>query len=163
MKSSRYNHSNKQKRWRGGCERVHHLEAEQVVHSADDDVHCGRVSSLGPQEVLEIWQKEMLNLKMNPCFNASVFKSVPHLRCGPRREVVKSGTDLWWIRRSEAPWSLKENFLHKCGSKVLNHLFKTRNYNPLQNFSYPFCHISAECLIGILSDRATHKMFSSSV
>lgn len=31
-----------------------HLKTQQVVNSADDDVDCGRVSSLGSQEVLEI-------------------------------------------------------------------------------------------------------------
>lgn len=29
-----------------------------------------------------------------------------HLRCAPRREVAKTGTDLWWTRHSVAPWSL---------------------------------------------------------
>ena len=31
-----------------------HLQPEQIVHSADNDVDCGCVSSLGSQEVLEI-------------------------------------------------------------------------------------------------------------
>lgn len=31
-----------------------HLKTEQIVHSADNDVDCGCVSSLGSQEVLEI-------------------------------------------------------------------------------------------------------------
>lgn len=33
-----------------------HLKAEQIVYGADDDVDGGCVSSLGSQEVLEIWQ-----------------------------------------------------------------------------------------------------------
>lgn len=31
-----------------------HLKTEQIIHSADNDVDCGCVSSLGSQEVLEI-------------------------------------------------------------------------------------------------------------
>lgn len=31
-----------------------HLKTEQIVHSADNDVDCGCVSSLGSKEVLEI-------------------------------------------------------------------------------------------------------------
>lgn len=31
-----------------------HLKTEQIVNSADNDVDCGCVSSLGSQEVLEI-------------------------------------------------------------------------------------------------------------
>lgn len=31
-----------------------YLKTQQVVHSADDDVHRGGVSRLGSQEVLEI-------------------------------------------------------------------------------------------------------------
>lgn len=38
----------------GECFRATHLKTEQIVHSADDDVDCGRISSLGSQEVLEV-------------------------------------------------------------------------------------------------------------
>lgn len=38
-----------------------HLQPEQIVHSADNDVHCGCVPSLGPQEVLEICPEEILS------------------------------------------------------------------------------------------------------
>ena len=31
-----------------------HLKTQQIVHRADNDVDCGRVASLGSQEVLEI-------------------------------------------------------------------------------------------------------------
>lgn len=33
---------------------VSYLKSEEVVHGANDDVHCGCVPSLSPQEVLKV-------------------------------------------------------------------------------------------------------------
>lgn len=34
-----------------------YLESQQVVHCTNDDVHCGCVSCLSPQEILKIYMK----------------------------------------------------------------------------------------------------------
>lgn len=36
------------------CQAVWYLKSQQVVHGADDDVHCCCVPSLSPQEVLKV-------------------------------------------------------------------------------------------------------------
>lgn len=59
-----------------------HLKTEQIVHSADNDVDCGCVSSLGSQEVLEICQKEIFpHLYYDPCSFLLLWIIVPSWSC----------------------------------------------------------------------------------